>query len=173
MKGRGYGWCYAADETYLIAGLPIPTADYYDDGALYENGVGAVRRFVDGFEAGLGEVPVLEGRRIRLVTGRSMAPFLRERADALGAATRSAVEVVEVVNDFFGETCTIAGLLGGRDILTALGDGRAGDVVLLPAEALNAEAMFIDSVPLVELESALAPSTVLRGFEITEALRSM
>ncbi len=173
MKARGFGWCYAADEMYLIAGHTIPAADYYDDGALYENGVGAVRRFVDGFEAGLGEVPVLEGRRIRLVTGRSMAPFLRERADALRAATRAAVEVVEVVNDFFGETCTIAGLLGGRDILTALGGGREGDLVLLPAEALNAEAMFIDSVPLAELESALAPSSVVRGFEITEALRSL
>ena len=52
---RDFGWCYAADEMYLIAGEPLPEAGYYDDGALYENGVGAVRRFVDGFDEGLGE----------------------------------------------------------------------------------------------------------------------
>ncbi len=170
---RGYGWCYAADEMYLIARRPIPEALYYDEGALYENGVGAVRRFVDLFDAGLHAVPRLEGRRVRLVTGRSMAPFLRERAEALAGATGAAVEVVEVVNHLFGDTCTIAGLLGGADILRALGSGGAGDVVVLPAEALNADLLFIDSVPLAQVEAALAPATVLRGYEITEALRSL
>ncbi|MHB1194329.1 MAG: DUF512 domain-containing protein [Longimicrobiales bacterium] len=173
QSGRGHGWCYAADELYLIAGRPLPAAPYYDDGALHENGVGAVRRFVDLFDAGLGRVPRLDGRRVRLVTGRSMAPFIRERSNRLAAATGAAVDVVEVVNDFFGETCTVAGLLGGADILRALGGGAEGDVVLLPAEALNADALFIDSVPLARLEAALEPATVVRGYEITEALRHL
>ena len=50
LTEREVGWCYAADEMYLIAGRPIPEASYYDEGALYENGVGAVRRFLDGFD---------------------------------------------------------------------------------------------------------------------------
>lgn len=170
---RGQGWCYAADELYLIAGQPLPAAPYYDDGALHENGVGAVRRFVDLFDAGLGRVPRLEGRRVRLVTGRSMAPFIRERSNRLAAATGTTVDVVEVVNDFFGETCTVAGLLGGADILRALGEGAEGDVIVLPAEALNADVLFIDSVPLARLEAALQPATVVRGYEITEALRHL
>jgi len=170
---RGYGWCYAADEAYLIAGLPIPEAGYYDDGALYENGVGAVRRFVDGFAAGLGGVPRLDGRRVRLVTGRSMAPFLRERAGALASATGAQVQVVEVVNEFFGETCTVAGLLAGSDILRALGGGAPGDVVIVPAEALNGDALFIDSTPWAQVESALEQATVVRGYEVTEALRAL
>jgi NifB/MoaA-like Fe-S oxidoreductase len=132
--------------------------------------VGAIRHFLDGFEAGLGRVPRLDGRRLRLVTGRSMAPFLRPLVAPLGGATGAEVEVVEVVNDFFGETCTIAGLLGGRDILAALGGGRERDVVVLPAEALNADDLFIDSVPLAELAATLAPATVIRGYEITQAL---
>jgi putative radical SAM enzyme (TIGR03279 family) len=173
QAGRGHGWCYAADELYLIAGQPLPTAPYYDDGALHENGVGAVRRFVDLFDAGLGRVPRLGGRRVRLVTGRSMAPFIRERSNRLAAATGATVDVVEVVNDFFGETCTVAGLLGGADILRALGGGAEGDVIVLPAEALNADALFIDSVPLARLEAALEPATVVRGYEITEALRHL
>jgi putative radical SAM enzyme (TIGR03279 family) len=167
---RGIGWCYAADEMYLIAGLPIPDEAYYDDGALYENGVGQIRRFVDAFDRGVASVPRLEGRRVRLVTGASMAPFMRERAPRLAQATGAAVEMVEVVNDYFGATVTVAGLLGGRDILRALDQGREGDVVLLPAEALNADGRFIDDVSRAELVERLAPAEVRFGYEVTETL---
>ena len=170
---RGFGWCYAADEMYLIAGLPLPEASYYDAGALYENGVGAIRRFVDGFERGLSEVPRFKGRRIRLVTGGSMAPFLGERASALAAATAASVEVVHAENRYFGDTVTIAGLLGGRDIIDALQNTQSGDLVVLPAEALNADDIFIDDVPMNELQKALAPALVCTGHEVTEALRSV
>ena len=50
LAERDLGWCYTGDEMYLIADRQMPEAAYYDDGALYENGVGAVRRFVDGFD---------------------------------------------------------------------------------------------------------------------------
>ena len=172
MPERGIGWCYAADEMYLIAERPIPDTAYYDDGALYENGVGQIRRFVESFDQGLATVPRLDGRRVRLVTARSMAPFLRERAPRLSAATGADVEVVEVANEYFGETVTVAGLLGGRDILRALGEGREGDIILLPAEALNADGRFIDDLAKAELAATLGPADVRAGYEITEALRA-
>jgi NifB/MoaA-like Fe-S oxidoreductase len=81
--------------------------------------------------------------------------------------------VVEVANRFYGPSVTIAGLLGGRDILRDLGEAREGDVVILPAEALNADDLFIDSFPLAELEARQRPATVLRGYEVTEALESL
>ncbi len=168
---RDFGWCYSADEMYLIAGRPVPDAAYYDDGALYENGVGAIRRFVDGFDEGLATVPRFEGRRIRLVTGLSMSPFLRERSGRLAAATGADIEVVEVRNQYFGESVTIAGLLGGQDILNALGEPRVGDIVVLPAEAINADDAFIDNLPKSELVEALAPAEIRSGYEVTEALR--
>ncbi len=169
---RSFGWCYAADELYLIAGRVLPAATYYDEGALYENGVGAVRRFVEAFDEGVSDVSRLEGRRVRLVTGSSMAPFLRERAPRLAEATGGAVEVVEVVNDFFGSSVTVAGLLAGRDVRRALGRGREGDVVVLPAEALNADDRFIDDTSLAELLEGLGPVDLRTGYEVTEALRA-
>jgi putative radical SAM enzyme (TIGR03279 family) len=168
---RDLGWCYSADEMYLIAGRPVPDASYYDDGALYENGVGAIRRFVDGFDQGLATVPRLEGRRVRLVTGLSMSPFLRERSGRLAAATHAEVQVVEVRNQYFGESVTIAGLLGGRDILQALGEPQGGDIVVLPAEALNLDEAFIDDLTKSELVAAIAPAEIRTGYEVTEALR--
>ncbi len=172
LADRGLGWCYAADEMYLIAARQIPDAPYYDDGALYENGVGAVRRFLRGFEDGLPAVPKFTRGRIRLVTGGSMAPFLRDLAPRLANQTGADVEVVNVRNEYFGESVTIAGLLGGRDILAALGDPRDGDTIVLPAEALNADEVFIDDMPLSDFSTALGSTDVRTGYEITEALRA-
>ena len=102
-----------------------------------------------------------------------MAPFLDERAPALAAATEASVEVVHVENRYFGDTVTIAGLLGGRDIIDALQDAQSEDLIVLPAEALNADDIFIDDVPMDELRKALAPASICTGHEVTEALRSV
>jgi putative radical SAM enzyme (TIGR03279 family) len=172
LAERASGWCYAADEMYLIAGRALPDSAYYDDGALHENGVGAVRRFHELFDEGVGTLPRYDGRRIRLVTGASMAPFLRELTPRLESAVGTHVEVVEVRNDYFGETVTIAGLLGGRDILAGLGETREGDLVVLPAEALNADGKFIDDMPRAELAGSLPGVEIRSGHEVTEALRT-
>ncbi len=102
-----------------------------------------------------------------------MEPFFRERAERLAEATHTEVEVVTVVNDFYGESVTVAGLLAGSDIQASVGDVAADDLLLLPAEALNADGLFIDSMPLSELTAASAPATVATGYEITECLKRL
>lgn len=173
LTERGSGWCYAADEMYLIAGRAIPGGDYYDDGALYENGVGAVRRFLDSFDQGIAETPRYEGVRIRLVTGGSMLPFINELAPRLSEQTGAEVNPVHVLNRYFGDTVTIAGLLGGEDILHALGECREDDVIVLPAEALNADGVFIDDVTLEDFKRRVGDACVLSGYQITDALKGI
>ncbi len=173
LRERGIGWCYAADELYLIAQQDLPNDAYYDEGALTENGVGALNAFMRQFEEGLEGVPELPYRRLRLVTGRSMEPFFRERAKRLADATRAEVHVATIINDFYGESVTIAGLLAGCDIRASLGDTAADELILLPAEAVNADGLFIDSMPLSDLTAALAPATVATGYEITECLKGL
>ena len=173
MRDRGVGWCYSADELYLIAQKDLPQDSYYDEGALTENGVGALNGFMRQFEAGLDGVPELPYRRVRLVTGRSMTPFFQERVERLAEATQTQVDVVTVMNDFYGESVTVAGLLAGRDIQASLGEAAADELLMLPAEAVNADGMFIDSMPLSDLTAALSPATVVTGYEITECLKSL
>ena len=163
-------WAYAADEMFLIAGTEVPGVSYYDDLSLMENGVGAVRRFLDDLDAGMDTLPDLSGHRIRVVTGRSMAPWIEARAAKLAAVTRAEVEVLAVTNHYFGEGVTVAGLLAGQDMRAALREGRREDIVLLPAEALNADEVFVDDYPLARLERELAPARVVAGHEITRAL---
>ena len=163
-------WAYPADEMFLIARMGVPVPAYYDDLSLTENGVGAVRRFLDDLDAGMCTLPDLSGRRIRVVTGGSMGPWIEARAGRLAAATRAEVEVVVVTNQYFGDGVTVAGLLAGSDMRAALGAGRPEDIILLPGEALNADQVFVDDYPLARLQCELAPAKVIAGHEITRML---
>jgi putative radical SAM enzyme (TIGR03279 family) len=173
LRERGQRWVYAADEMYLRGALPVPDLSHYDEWDLTENGVGAVASFLEAFEAGIGAVPRLEGRRLRILTGASMAPFLRALAPRIEGASGARVLVHEVVNRFYGEIVTVAGLLGGREMLAAVPDPAPGDLILLPREALNADDAFIDSYSLAAFREAVSPARVLPALEITEALRSL
>jgi len=172
---RGYGWAYAADELFLAAQESIPEEAYYDDGALTENGVGAVRRSLEDFEAGFPSLRPVKGvDRIRILTGQSMRAFFEERAPRIAEAMQARVEVHAVVNEFYGPTVTVAGLLAGQDLLRAVqGTSEEGDLILLPAETLNQEDLFIDSMRLEDFREAVAPAQVVPAYEMTEALRSL
>ncbi len=170
-RERGHRWCYAADELFLIAGRDVPAGDYYDDWGLVENGVGALRSALDAFEAGkTGLAPLPGVERVRIVTGTSMRPYLERMAGEVSTRIRAPVEVVAVKNRYFGESVTIAGLLAGADVLEALADARAGDLVLLPRSALNQDDAFIDGVPLELVAQRLAPAGLRAGRELTSTL---
>ena len=171
MRERGHSWCYAADELFLIAGREVPSDAYYDDWPLLENGVGALRTLLDGFEAkkdALSPVPGVE--RVRIATGTSMRPYFERMAPTVSRTMGCDVEVVAVENRYFGPTVTVAGLLSGTDVVADAGNCRAGDLVVLPEEALNADGLFIDGTALAEVEALLSPAVVRTGRELTETL---
>ena len=171
MRERGHSWCYAADELFLIAGREVPSDAYYDDWPLLENGVGALRTLLDGFEAkkdALSPVPGVE--RVRIATGASMRPYFERMAPTISRSMGCDVEVVAVENRYFGPTVTVAGLLSGTDVVADAGNCRAGDLVVLPEEALNADGLFIDGTALAEVEALLSPAVVRTGRELTETL---
>jgi len=173
LEDRGYGWVYAADELFMRGRKDFPADNYYDDGALTENGVGAVNQFVRDFETGIEELPELPNRKIRVITGTSMQGLFFERKQMLQERTGADIEIVGVVNKFFGDTVTVAGLLAGQDIKEQVGETREDEIILLPADALNADDLLIDSVTLNDMNEYLAPATVRTGYELTECLKDL
>ncbi len=170
LRERGTGWAYTGDEMFFIAGRAIPPARYYDDWPLTENGVGAVRRLIDDATQGAAHVAPLPGRRIALVTGTRMAPVMAALAPTLAARSGAQIEVIGVENRMFGPTTTTAGLLPGADIRDAVRAAGTFDGVLLPAEALNDDHLFVDDLPFDALARALAPARIVAGHELTETL---
>ncbi|MGK7313076.1 MAG: DUF512 domain-containing protein, partial [Candidatus Longimicrobiales bacterium M2_2A_002] len=138
---RGVGWVYAADEMFLAAGEPVPGSGYYDDWPLTENGVGAVRRFLDDVAGIVADPPALAGT-VGLVTGTRMAEVMAPILDALSGSTGADFRLIPVENRLFGPTVTTAGLLPGEDIRDAIAATDGLDAVLIPAEALNDDDLF-------------------------------
>jgi putative radical SAM enzyme (TIGR03279 family) len=172
QRERGLGWAYGADELFFAAGEAVPEDAYYDDWPLTENGVGAVRRFFDDFENGLAELPVMSGHRIGIITGTRMAEVMAALAPRIAAQTQAQVDVIAVINRMYGETVTTAGLLPGRDIADAMRRSGMYDVVLIPAEALNDDEMFVDDVALATLREIFADTLIVPGHELTQALQN-
>jgi len=167
---RGTAWCYASDELFLQAEVEVPGADYFDDQELMANGVGAISLLRDEVRADLADLPRLEGRRIVLVTGTSMARHLAELARDIEAATGARVETAPVVNELYGPMVTTAGLLGGRDHLRALEPYRDFDLALFSRTALNDDDLFLDDMRLDELRAAIPELHICPSDHITETL---
>jgi NifB/MoaA-like Fe-S oxidoreductase len=70
-------------------------------------------------------------RRVCWATGSLLAPILRELADDLHSVDGLTVDVVPAESSLFGGAVTIAGLISGEDIVTALTD-RQCDRLILP-----------------------------------------
>lgn len=169
-RERGTAWCYASDELFLQAEVEVPGADYFDDQELMANGVGAISLLRDEVRADIDRLPRLDGQRIVLVTGTSMACHLAELAGEIADATGAQVETAPVVNELYGPMVTTAGLLGGRDHLRALEPYRGFDLALFSRTALNDDDQFLDDMRLDELRAAIPELHICPSDHITETL---
>ena len=101
-------------------------------------------------------LPRLDGRRVGVVTGVSMAPLMPALLDRLTAATGAQFRLMVAENSLFGPTTTTAGLLVGADIRRALAGQGDIDFALIPAECINDNGVFLDDEPFAVLQAALS-----------------
>jgi putative radical SAM enzyme (TIGR03279 family) len=150
--GAGTRLVFGADELYLQAGLPLPAADEYEGFPVVEDGIGLVRRFSDDLGRAARRLHRIRRRRhVTIATGELFAPVLTRLLRRF-AGPGLAIEVVAVRNDFFGPAIGVAGLLTGEDIARTFSSRSAGDLLLVPAVALQeARGVFLDDVSPAEL----------------------
>lgn len=148
---------FCADELYLKANRPLPDEDYYEDFQQLDNGVGMLRNTMNEFEAALADVEDCDVKSFTIATGVAAAPFIGRLVDAAKKkfpALRG--EVVAIVNDFFGHSITVSGLVTGRDIIAQLSGRALGRRIIIPANMLrHGEGVFLDDVTLAHLSAAL------------------
>ncbi|MBN1567295.1 MAG: DUF512 domain-containing protein [Acidobacteria bacterium] len=144
----GCNFAYLADEFYIQGRMEIPRREYYDDFAQIEDGVGMARLFCDEFDAGMNRRRKSRaGLRGTLVTGTLFAPLLMRCIARFNEKFGSRLMVRQVENRFLGKSITVAGLLSGRDILSALEGAEIGDFLIIPNEALSqVEGIMLDGL---------------------------
>ncbi len=151
---------YASDEWYLKAGIPLPQNEAYEDYYQLDNGVGMVRlletevtEYLEIFD----ELPSAQERNISVATGTLVSDELQKIIQLVcDRFPYLHVTVYPIINEFFGDEITVAGLLTGQDIYKQLSDKILGDELLLPEVMLRSgEDVFLDDMHLSELENAL------------------
>ncbi|MBN1348728.1 DUF512 domain-containing protein [candidate division KSB1 bacterium] len=159
-------WVFLADEIYLLAEFDVPDADYYEDFAQLENGVGMVRDFLDSFSELQRNFPrrLEQPRAITLVTGISAFPFMNDIIAArLNKIDNLRVTVQPVKNQFYGNLVTVSGLLAGEDIFDTLRNRTCGQVVFLPENCVNDDGLFLDDWTIEKMSNALERPVHLLG----------
>lgn len=169
LAERGTRWVFGSDELYLQSGLPLPGADFYEDFPQIENGVGSVASLRASLDEGLKSLPAMPGRRIGVVTGTAMAPLMPELAQRIEAQTGSRIEVIRAENSLFGSGVTTAGLLVGADMRRVLAGREDLDLVLIPAESINEDGLFLDDDTFESLRASL-PVPVLASYDFVDVL---
>ena len=166
---RGHAWAFGSDELYLLAGRELPPAAHYGDFSQIENGVGAVAALRERVASGSADLPRLDGRRIGIVTGTSMAPLMPPLLDAIAQKTGAHFELIPAVNSLFGPTTTVAGLLVGADIRRALTGREDLDLALIPGESINEDGLFLDDDSFVAVRESL-PIPVFPSLDFIDVL---
>jgi putative radical SAM enzyme (TIGR03279 family) len=152
----GTRFAFPSDEFYLLAGRPFPAGRTYEGYPQLGNGVGGCRKFLDEFRRLERRLPrsVSPTHRFTVVTGTLATPVLRAAITRLNQIDGVMVELISVVNEFFGGSVSCAGLLTGTDIIKTL-DGRQdplGETILIPSVALKEdEDIFLDDLSLPDL----------------------
>ena len=171
----GAHFAYCSDEMYVYAEREIPPYEYYGDFEQLENGVGLVADMRYQFDLALRDATAAKKESFTVVTGVAATPFVQQVIDkAKHIFPNLKANVVTVVNKFFGETVTVAGLVVGRDIVDSLrGRSDIGDVLLLPRVMLReTEDVFLDGMTLDELKRAVGKKIVITtdGYDFCQAM---
>lgn len=171
LEKFGTRMVFAADEFYLTAGRPLPEGDFYEDYPQYENGVGLCRSLIDEVDSAL-KVAEYDGgkRKVTLACGTAAAVVHKMLAGKISAHFPDVeLNVVPILNRFFGETITVSGLITAQDLVAQLKDLDLGDELLISKAMLKAdEPIFLDDAHLDDVRRELGVKitpTANDGFE--------
>ena len=169
---------YAADEFYLKAEREIPDSEYYEDYPQIENGVGMIRSLCDEFGLALSNLDedlFKRERHVSIVTGVASYPMIKEQIDRLCRfCPNIKVEIYEIINNFFGKTITVSGLLTGKDICEQLRGKPLGEQLLIPQNCLrHGEDVFLCGMTVGEMSDILGVPVCASGsdgYELAESI---
>ncbi|HEU4964695.1 MAG TPA: DUF512 domain-containing protein [Bacilli bacterium] len=159
----GATFVHAADEFYVLSGKEVPSAEYYDEFSQTENGVGLIRAFLDEMATLKKEIPseLPKPRKVAVVTGKSAEQTIRRGVAMLDGVKNLEIEVFPIVNEFYGEQVTVAGLTVGVDIVNQVKNANA-DIVMIPDIMLKDDAdVFLDDYTVEQVQEELGKQVLL------------
>jgi putative radical SAM enzyme (TIGR03279 family) len=168
----GFRRIFLADEFFIKAGKALPDRNYYEQFPQIENGVGLICKLYEEwkeYRKTLKKSTVkIEKRKKRylLLTSVSAQPFIKDIAAKLGPLKNVDFDVQPVVNYYFGELVTVAGLLTAKDVaVTAKRIMKTApyDCVVIPGVMFNYAGFTLDGYSAERLEKLLGKKLRVAG----------
>lgn len=153
-----------SDEFYVVAQREIPPTGFYNGFKQLEDGVGVIRLFRNNIEDSISDLKENIKGSFTIVTGELAYNEIVNAADIIMKAnSKIKIDVIKIINNFFGETITVAGLITGSDIIEQLKNKEIGKHIIIPdcmlrkgyELAADTEKIFLDDITVEGLGKAL------------------
>ena len=156
---HGIHFVHASDEWYLLAKEELPDEEEYDGYLQLENGVGMLRLLINEVEESLEQKSIRKSffhkkKKLTIATGLLAGESIKMLSEkVMKQYPHIQVQVVPIVNDFFGPLITVSGLITGQDLISQLKNLDLGKELLLPVNMLRSgERVFLDDLTVEDVE---------------------
>ena len=160
LKELGTRFIFLSDEFYIMANRKLLNYDEYEGFIQYEKGVGMItkiEREIKEYLENLSENQKSKIKKVSIATGHSAYEFMCEMAKCvMDKCPNVHIDVYKIINNFFGETITVSGLVTATDIIDQLKDKDLGETLYIPRSMLKAdEDIFLDNITLENLSDIM------------------
>lgn len=160
LKEFNSRFVFLSDEFYIIAKRPLLEYDEYEGFTQFEDGVGMIRKQGTEVKNYLNELKDKDcsiKRNVSIATGSSAYDFICEMADEIMSVFKNInIKVYKILNDYFGHSITVTGLLTATDLIKTLENEELGDALFITRSMMKAdEEIFLDNITLKQLEEKL------------------
>lgn len=162
-KKIGQPFVRLSDEFYILAEKEFPNDDFYGTFEQLEDGIGMMRFFKDNIEKGLKNLNKTGEGSFTFITGVLAYEEILKTAHKITEVNANIkINVKKIINNFFGNTITVSGLITGGDITNQLLDNEKGDYIIIPSNMLKSdEDIFLDDLKVCDLEKQIGRKVLI------------
>ena len=158
-----------SDEFYITAEMDVPNEEFYSEYDQLEDGVGMIRYYREVVNRSLEFLNKDLKGSFSMVTGELAFNEIKRSAELImNHNSNINIDVYKVINNFFGNTITIAGLLTGTDIIDQLKGKINTEYLIMPSnmfrkgyELAPADMVMLDDLRINDIEEALNVKVVV------------
>ena len=165
LKELGTRFIFLSEEFYIMENRKLLDYDEYEGFIQFENGVGMISKFereIKDYLENLSEDHKSKIKKVSIATGHSAYEFMCEMAKCIMEKCPNVqIDVYKIINNFFGDTITVSGLVTATDIIDQLKDKNLGETLYIPRSMLKAdEEIFLDNITLENLSDIMGLEVV-------------
>ncbi|HZK33243.1 MAG TPA: DUF512 domain-containing protein [Tissierellaceae bacterium] len=177
LKDIGTRFVFASDEFFAMTKRELPEVNEYEGFPQLENGVGLMKSFEEEVDKELENIPMgtKVDKKYVLATGSLAKEYMNKLKEKILARFNNLeLEVVPIVNNFFGKTITVSGLVTGQDLINQLKNHTNVDAIIIPRSMMKGdEKIFLDDTTLEDLSNRLNTPVIssrVEGKELIEII---